>query len=655
MEADERLASSEGTDSSSDDGSISDAELMVNSRARRATAGNRYGSLIAQEEAGEDEEDEVAMLFAEEEGEGEDEEYNSAEGDDDGDMSSSDDDDQGPNAVADDVEGEKELEKEAKAERARKRKADLALTTVASLKKKPRIDPTSLRRAPIAKPTKRKERVSWLPNQDSAPGRTSLRKQTILHRAETHAKLKENEAQRLKLKARREKREKEREAAAPTELTQADRLAEAERVERRNAKSLNRWEAMEKKRAEEQAAKLAALKERKLEGAVVTWYSSSAKYYGHKEVKEPEVEVPTEAKKRGRKSKAYLEQMAAAKLASEQAKASSSELAPVPGLGPESSVSASSTQVPTAETQPQITFTTPQGPGNFFLTGIHEYASMSSDSNAKPDSAQTTSIPPTVQIEAQQISDAQATPPDSKTQSLITKRDQTTPGTGTPLSDGEVAKANVDVLLSNQVAGEIDSQKTAVTGAAVLGVAPNVANANDDPTSSTSYPMTQRPEAELVSLQPSTTPVQGDDHVSLVGTEPAKPPAQLIPSVVVDQEVSAVTPMPKPLIEVISTRNLVILDKFDDLTGQGRQDFGLFYNHRKTAKPIKHSQELCPITGLVAKYRDPTTGIGYANTAAYKKLQELRNYQFGWSSMLGCYTGRTSVVARGVPEGFSES
>ncbi|KAK6841630.1 hypothetical protein PG987_002490 [Apiospora arundinis] len=56
-------------------------------------------------------------------------------------------------------------------------------------------------------------------------------------------------------------------------MTQAERLAEAALVEKRNAKSLNRWEEAEKQREAERRAKLAALNNRQLSGPVVTFWS----------------------------------------------------------------------------------------------------------------------------------------------------------------------------------------------------------------------------------------------------------------------------------------------------------------------------------------------------------------------------------------------
>lgn len=101
------------------------------------------------------------------------------------------------------------------------------------------------------------------------------------------------------------------------------------------------------------------------------------------------------------------------------------------------------------------------------------------------------------------------------------------------------------------------------------------------------------------------------------------------------------------------TRNLLILDDFDELSTTDKQTYSVFFNTRRSAKPSKHSANLCPITLMPAKYRDPVTGIGYANLYAYKVLQELKQHKYAWSSMLGCYIGRDGgPIARGCPEGF---
>lgn len=55
-------------------------------------------------------------------------------------------------------------------------------------------------------------------------------------------------------------------------------MEEAAKTERKNAKSLNRWEESEKKRAEDQKAKLEALHSRQLSGPVISMWSGLARW-----------------------------------------------------------------------------------------------------------------------------------------------------------------------------------------------------------------------------------------------------------------------------------------------------------------------------------------------------------------------------------------
>ena len=383
------------SDPSENDTSDSEpVELLVSGRERRKTAGNRYDRDMVLEDA--EDEDEVTLLFAADQDEV-DEEFRSG-GSDDEEMSSSDDDDQGPNAGAAEMEGEKEIEKQAKVERAKKRKADLALTSTTAIRKKAKIDPTQGPTAVMKKPSKKKERVTWLPDEKDGRGRASLRKQTVLHREETLARLKESEAVSKKFKALKEQRDREKAKNAPKALTQADRLEEAAKIERRNAKSLNRWEALEKKRNEEQAAKLAALKNRTLEGPVISWRSSKGKWRGPLYARPViqdlslSMESLTEPKKRGRKPKGYHEQMAAMREAAAVGSA--------PGT-PTSSQPTPGTFGHTTASQPlshqQLTFNTQQVPDVHFLSGIHEFATMQPDSTA-PNSTNATTPTSTAEV-----------------------------------------------------------------------------------------------------------------------------------------------------------------------------------------------------------------------------------------------------------------
>jgi vacuolar protein sorting-associated protein 72 len=564
MKEGEAPESPDDSSSGSEDDSDSEPEVvpLATGREKRATAGNRMNSLLAAEE---DEDDEVALLFAAEE-EDEDVEF---EGDDDeagSDAqfdSSSDDEDQGPNAAADDdLEGERELQKKEKAERAKKRKANDALTTTAGVRKRARFDPsvsTKRTTAPAPKPSKKKEREAWSLKETEGPSRTSLRPQTVANTEVIRAKVKHDDEQHAKVVERLKKKRLEREKDMPPEMTQADRLAEAEKVEKRNAKSLNRWEAMEKKRVEEQAAKLAALHDRKLEGPVLTWWSGVAQWLGPKLTmvgsKETNQEPATEGKKRGRKPKSYYEALEAGKDADAENSSIGTprDQTTTPAPSETAVNSGTTTEAPALPLEPpppaQITLTAPpQNPDNF-LHGIHKDASLPPEaaSNTAPVQSQQSTAPP------------QAAPP-------------------LPLG-----------------------------------------NTTTSPTP----------------LQPATsqhTPLQPNPNLSL-----APPP-----------------PPPPPPIPETSTRNLVILTSFDTLPATSKQlnSYTFFSNSRKTPKPAKHASELCAITSLPARYRDPSTGLGYANAYAYQKLQEMKKQNYVWSGMLGCYVGKSGIAARGVPDGF---
>ena len=51
-------------------------------------------------------------------------------------------------------------------------------------------------------------------------------------------------------------------------------------------------------------------------------------------------------------------------------------------------------------------------------------------------------------------------------------------------------------------------------------------------------------------------------------------------------------------------------------------------------------KQLCPITGLLAKYLDPRTGVPYANMRAYQVLTSILNHEYVWSPALKCYVRR---------------
>ncbi|KAK4516657.1 methionyl-tRNA synthetase [Mucor velutinosus] len=60
---------------------------------------------------------------------------------------------------------------------------------------------------------------------------------------------------------------------------------------------------------------------------------------------------------------------------------------------------------------------------------------------------------------------------------------------------------------------------------------------------------------------------------------------------------------------------------------------------------------ICPITGEVAKYKDPSTGIPYANITAYQVIRACLHHDMRWASTSGIYLGYIPS-AKGVPEGW---
>lgn len=252
-------------------------ESLVSGRTKRTTAGNRLSAVLAQEG-----DDELELLFAEDE---EDVEFKSDDAEEGSDVqldSSSDEEDKGPAQVDDDLEGEKELQKQVRGEQRKKRAAQEAFKRP-GMRKKVAVDPregVAVPSTPAPRSRKKSERVSWIPTAEEGPTRSSTRKQTVQNKEIIHLRMIENEKRRIHTIGVMEAAAKRRQT--PKFVSQQERLEEAARTERRNAKSLNRWEESEKKRIEDQKAKLEALQNRQLNGPVICWWSGKAKWVNGK-------------------------------------------------------------------------------------------------------------------------------------------------------------------------------------------------------------------------------------------------------------------------------------------------------------------------------------------------------------------------------------
>ncbi|KAJ5823047.1 YL1 nuclear [Penicillium robsamsonii] len=269
-------------------------ESLVRGRAKRSTAGLHMSALL---EAAAD--DDLALLFEEVEDDNEFADVADPDAEDDLLESSDEDEDQGPNAQ-NDYEGEQKLQKDER--KKRRAQNDLRFQT---LRKRVKIDPTapsSMSAAP--RPKKKSERISWIPTVEDGPTRQSSRRQTMVNKELTHARLKDSQEKRVRIIATMKEAEKRKAHLKPKEMTQEDHLAEAARVERLNSKSLNRWELSEKRKADERRARIEALQNRRLDGPVISYWSGVATWTNGRLTRVGKIEIkPKPDKEESRKKK----------------------------------------------------------------------------------------------------------------------------------------------------------------------------------------------------------------------------------------------------------------------------------------------------------------------------------------------------------------
>ncbi|OQD84741.1 hypothetical protein PENANT_c012G04366 [Penicillium antarcticum] len=286
-------------------------ESLIRGRAKRSTAGLHMSALL---EAAAD--DDLALLFEEVEDDNEfADEIDPEVEEDEGLESSDDDDDQGPNAT-NDYEGEQQLQKDER--KKRKQQNDLRFQT---LRKRVKIDPTAVNAVPAAppRPKKKSERISWIPTVEDGPTRQSSRRQTMVNKEMTHARLKDSQEKRVRIIATMKEAEKRKAHLKPKKMTQEDHLAEAARVERLNSKSLNRWEQTERRKADERRARIEALQNRRLDGPVLSYWSGVATWTNGRLTRVGKIDIKPkpdkeEAKKK-KKDKEDKEKAAADQLA----------------------------------------------------------------------------------------------------------------------------------------------------------------------------------------------------------------------------------------------------------------------------------------------------------------------------------------------------
>ncbi|KAE8413468.1 YL1 nuclear protein-domain-containing protein [Aspergillus pseudocaelatus] len=660
---------------------------LIEGRSKRSTAGRHMSALLNAEA-----DDDLALLFEEVDDDNEFSVNAEEEGGEEDDMgldSSSDEEDQGPNARSDDYEGETQLQKEEKAEKKKRRAQQDLRFKITS--KKVKIDPTAVSAVPAPpRPKKKSERISWIPTPEEGPTRSSSRRQTMQNKELTHARLKDSEEKRIRLIATMEEAAKRKAHLKPKEMTQAERLAEAERVERQNSKSLNRWEEMERRKAEERKAKIEALQNRRLEGPVMSYWSGVATWVDGRLTRLGKVDITPKLEKEDNTRKKSKKSDKEGKTTTEQKPADVSTTSPattqpVPPTISESAAGpvTSGGENTSKETQdPTLTEKTDPLP----VQG----------SDAKPESTSVTatgdstvSTPLLARSPKPVSDDAQTIEPTADAGSQME-------GTGLPKKTPE-DKATENVPESEQASeSRVESKpeeaaKDPVPGTEDKQMLDDVPtpklesqeqgqeqkNQDPTPTEGNGIAISKEPAAESTTTQPApdtvtapqavsppssvaaapdapTAPVppnQEGEVTAAIQQEQVAPEVQLVQPVATDGEVpQPQIPQHPPVIEHAG-RTLTVLENFDDKTAQSRE-FSIYFNAKKPPRLAKISSSLCVITSLPSRYRDPETALPFANAYAYNEIRNTVAQKYAWSTMLGCYVGPAGVAARGVPERF---
>lgn len=600
---------SSGSESDSSEDDVA-ASGLVATRRKRATAGNLYATLRQNLE---DEELQRDLMADEEDDEGE---YEGSEKEDDDAVmdESSDDDDAGPTKEGEkeDLDGEKELQRQERARAKKKRKFEEVRMRLPVKKRVRLADGTES--AP--KPKKKSERSDWLPTAADQPSRQSTRASAVANRESVHENLKastkrsENQKKIMKVHLQRQKE------AQMKELTQEERMLKAARVEKETIRDFGRWEReeAEKQRIREE---LAAAKRRKvIEGPVIRHWSGSVMWEGDeikvKRMPEPKlveaVEVETvDATEVGDKT--------------DVKPAPQAVVPPTNPVTPHSDTP-STPAATSAQTDAATSQAKPAAEGSW-LAGIQDYASQQGPA-PQPQQAlppytpsapaiNVASLIPQPQIAA---SVSQGRPAAQAAPLLPLAPVQPQTYHGWPPSYQDVSGPYQQFQLQPQIPSPPSPPKLREQAQRSLIMLDQFESLENVPTSSRRSKSTAK------------------DHVS--STEPTPLASVLIP-------------YSYPTLSQDQDRYL-ISHKLRKKQGSKTGELTFFF-------PARPEKEKCALTSWPAKYRDPKTGLPYADLSIARMLQRLLDGGCLWSGLLGAWVGpsygKVGRAARGVPDGFS--
>ena len=592
---------------------------LIATRAKRATAGNLYATLRANLD---DEDIRKDLLAEDEEGDAEDYEGSDKDGDDDEALeSSSDEEDAGPGeADAEELEGEKDLKKQERAEARRKRKVQEARIRVPAwrVKKKVKLaDDVKTEDGAgsgVEKPKKKSERSNWLPTPADAPIRQSGRALAVANREVVHANLKQSaersEKQRrvMKVAAERERTKRRMEG-----MSQEERLRKCERVERETGREFGRWEREEAERQRVREEAIAAKRRRGGDGPVVRLWSGSVVWegdrirvrrveHGSRRVEDIRDEKREDGDASGAASKEESDKKSSSAGPSISNQGENGTTAPVQGKSDPSSMVESSQPVQPNTTPVATEGSMPSQPPVPWLQGIHEYAAQSQ---------QTPPVPPPYTPSTPAINGGTAQPPTQPPAQF----QQTPPQPWLPTTS------------------QSPLYPTWPPGSHQFAVQPPP-------------PPPPPPPAPLIREQAQRTLLLLQNFPSLDTTTTKK-----LPKYKQNQE-SALDPTPVTNILLPLSYPRFNAEEHRYLTSRPRKRLNEY------PLPPPPPKQRCAVTSWTAKFRDPKTGLAYADMHQYKVVQRVLAGGCAWSGILGCWVGPNTVgmmgrPARGVPEGFA--
>ncbi|GAB7346047.1 hypothetical protein MBLNU457_4813t1 [Dothideomycetes sp. NU457] len=624
--------SDDGSDNSSGSEDAEPVETLVSGRAKRATAGNRLSYLLQHL----DDEEIKADVLADDET---DQIDYSASGDEDGDVdleSSDDDEDQGPPKEGDDqadLEGEKELQKQERAESKKKRKAR-ELVKIQPLRKKVKIveTPTTIdgetEPAPVV-PRKRIESV------DHGPSRHSRRTQTVENARSTEAKLIESQKRAQKTQESMRLAADRKAARAGPVLTQADRMARALKIEKQNARSLNRWEESEQERLQIQKEKLEAMRNRKLEGPVIRYWSGAVTWQWREG---PDGPVYVKLKYKPRPKVEEVDEVAEKKKPERSEITESKKDNPPPdGQNGEQPSDKMDLDKP-AEFQTAVSNVDKE---STIMTTATQ-ASQGDHNNVDVSMADVTEVPPQQEAPQDTVNTApvsEANPPATDTQAA-----QAPPAAPSFLDGIDIYAAQSEDQSTQQVTQDSSAQQQPAPTLALHYIP--------------SMPPYQHIPAHLAN----------DPHHITAASLPLMRERAARTLLILESFPDLDTPYPAPSrrsstsVPSTALTSILLPESHPDLT-PAELKYLTTKHKRETAKeredllPPAPARPICHITGKTARFRDPKTGLAYRDMVAYKAIQRVLANGCQWSALLDVWSGIVGEgslgrVAKGVPEGF---